>query len=352
MKLGEVPAIGILGAGAIGAWVGGRMAAAGSRVVMVGRGPMMEHARSHGLRVSDLDGSEVVLSPEQVGLTDDPADLNRCRIVLCAVKAGGTESAARQLAATGDASPVVVSLQNGIRPAEILAEHLGSARVVPGIVAFNVIRRDQASFHRATGGDILLQDHPASDDLARRLAAAGIEAQRHEDLRPHQWTKLIVNLANPVSALSGAPTRTLMLDPGYRSVVAALAREALAVLRVSGIHPARLRGVPVRLLPTVLDLPTGLVRLLLRGQLTIDPDARSSMWEDLRRGRTTEIEFLNGEIVRLADRHRVGAPWNRRIVELVGEATLRGRGSPELGPEELTRSAEGVAPAAPRHHRR
>jgi 2-dehydropantoate 2-reductase len=84
-----------------------------------------------------------------------------------------------------------------------------------------------------------------------------------------------------------------------------------------------------------LSLPTPLVKLVARAQLRVNPDARSSMWEDLRRGRATEIDYLNGEIVRLADRSGVDAPLNRRIVELVHDVEARGSGSPALGPDEL-----------------
>jgi 2-dehydropantoate 2-reductase len=145
----------------------------------------------------------------------------------------------------------------------------------------------------------------------------------------------MVNLNNAVSALSGAPTRTLLLTPGYRRVIAALIGEALSVLRQAGIRPAKLRGVPVGVMPFVLRLPTSLVRLVTRAQMRVDPEARSSMWEDLTRGRPTEVDFLNGEIVKLAEKVGGEAPLNRRVVELVHRAEKATAGSPELDPEAL-----------------
>ena len=85
----------------------------------------------------------------------------------------------------------------------------------------------------------------------------------------------------------------------------------------------------------VLKLPTPLVRLVLGAQLKLDPESRASMWVDLERGRPTEVDMLNGEIVRLAKAHGTDAPLNRRLVELVHEAERAGQGSPGLGPKAL-----------------
>ena len=149
------------------------------------------------------------------------------------------------------------------------------------------------------------------------------------------WAKLMLNLNNAVSALSGAPTVELLRAPGFRRLVAAVIEEALAVLKVAGIAPAALRGVPIGWMPTVLRLPTWLVRIVTRAQMKVDPEARSSMWEDLERGRLTEVEQLNGEIVALASRLGVDAPLNRRIVERIHAAEAAGAGSPRLDAEAL-----------------
>jgi len=89
------------------------------------------------------------------------------------------------------------------------------------------------------------------------------------------------------------------------------------------------------LMPHVLRLPTPLVRLVTRAQMQVDPQARSSMWEDLNRRRTTEVDFLNGEIVKLAERVGVTAPLNQRITELVHAAEHQNQGSPKLAADVL-----------------
>jgi 2-dehydropantoate 2-reductase len=113
--------------------------------------------------------------------------------------------------------------------------------------------------------------------------------------------------------------------------------EALRVMRRAGVRPASLMGLPLRLVPSVLRLPTPLLRVVARTQLKIDADARSSMWEDLSKGRPTEVDDLNGEVVRLAESAGMQAPLNQRIVDVVHYHERRGGGSPGLEPDALAK---------------
>ena len=118
------------------------------------------------------------------------------------------------------------------------------------------------------------------------------------------------------------------LTKGCVDVVTA---EALRVLRAAKLRPARLRGVPVGWLPFVMRLPTPIVRLLARAQLKVDPEARSSMYEDLRRGRPTEVDDLNGEILKLAFelqalRGLIGRERGARLREQAGRGGHDGEG--------------------------
>lgn len=322
-----------MGAGSIGCYVGGRILAANAaEVVLVGRQRLQAEVAAHGLTAVSLD-ARFPVAPERVRVATDVEALSECDIVLVAVKSAQTEDVARSLQAVLREDATVVSLQNGVRNAPTLRAHLGARPVVAAVVGFNVVSKGEGVFHNGMTGPMQLER--GGETTATVFRKAGLETEVHEDLAPHQWTKLLVNLNNAVSALSGAPTVMLLQTPGYRRIIAAVIEEALSVLRTAGIKPASLRGVPIGVMPTVLRLPTFLVRLVTRAQFKVDPEARSSMWEDLQRGRRTEVDFLNGEVAELAAKVSAKAPLNARIVELVRAAEADGGGSPELSPSAL-----------------
>jgi len=329
--------IGILGAGAIGRYVGGSLIASGADVVFYTRRP---DESVGGLAVAELGGHvRAELAADRVRSS---TSLAACDAVLCCVKSAATTEAARAVADTR-LGCVIVSLQNGVRNPERLRTAVPERRVLAGIVGFNVVRRDPL-VQRTTSGPIAIEasDDRVARELVRVLIEAGLDVDTPRDIARHQWTKLLVNLGNAVSALSDAPTRELMLSRGFRQVLAALIGEAVGVLRAAKLRPARLRGLPVGWMPRLLRLPTPVLRVVARTQLRVDPEARSSMWEDLTRGRPTEIDDLNGEIVRLAEQLGIDAPRNRRIVELVRDAERAAAGSPRLTAAalaaEITRS--------------
>ena len=149
-----------------------------------------------------------------------------------------------------------------------------------------------------------------------------------------------MNLNNAISALSGAPTRDLLFEPGYRRIVRAVLAESLAVMRAGKIETTRPRPAPGRRVPVHARPADAALKLAARAQLKVDPEARSSMWRDLERRRPTEVDELNGEIVRLAASAGVEAPINARLVALVHEAEPTSRGPPNLSAEQLSRALD------------
>ncbi len=330
--------VGVLGAGAVGCFVGGKLAAAkGAEVVFLGRARLQAEIRAFGLALTDLAGVEARVPASEIVFETSPQVLENCDVILCCVKSGHTAEVAESVRTLLSPRALVVSLQNGVSNAPALRERLPEQTVLAGIVAFNVVPQGEGRFEQTTKGGLLLQ--AAEQDQLQRLVVAceeaGIGISTHADIVRHQWSKLLVNLNNAVSALSDVPTQQMVLSERYRRVIAALMAEGLTVLKAAGVRPAALRGMPLSLLPRLLRLPTPVVRLVARAQLGANPEARSSMWEDLNRGRKTEVEFLNGEIVRLAEQCGVSAPLNQRMVALIHRAEAAGSGSPKLAAEAL-----------------
>ena len=313
----------VLGAGVIGCYVGGRLAAAGQAVTLVGRPRMTEAMAMQGLTVSDLDGYRAHVAPAQLRLANSLAagwsaapDTEPTVVLLC-VKGGATASAARELAACCPAGTVVVSLQNGVENVARINAEAPQLVALAGMVPYNVVMPGPTQVHRGTTGTLRLARHPVTEAMLPLLAAAGLPTALSDDMRAVQWGKLLLNLNNPINALSGLPLREQLLQRDYRRVLATLQAEALAALDAAGIVPAQVASAPPRVLPHILRLPNWLFTRLAARLLRIDASARSSMWDDLQQGRGTEIDDLSGAVVRLAARHGLTAPRNAAITELV-----------------------------------
>ena len=332
------PKIGILGAGSIGGYLGARLVGSGADAVLVGRERLGEEIRRAGLRATDFRGGDVRVEPSRVRYATDVAALADRDVVFVTLKSGATEGAARDLAAAIAPGTTVVSFQNGVRNAGVLAAALPDARVLAGMVPFNVVWKPEAHFHCGTSGALAVQeDGERSRRVVEALRGAGLEAASHADLAGVLWGKLVFNLNNPINALAGVPLRDELSDAGYRRIVAAAQREALAVLGRCGIRARRSGRMIPRVAPALLSLPDALFRRVAAAMLDVDPEARSSMWEDFERGRPTEIDYINGEIVALARGRGLAAPVNEAIVALVREVERAGGPSPRLAAPDLAR---------------
>jgi 2-dehydropantoate 2-reductase len=304
----------IMGAGSVGCYIGGCLQAAGVEVDFVGRPRVIEALRSHGLRVSDLDGADHRLAPHALRLHERvPAGLEPALVLLC-VKSPATADAAAELADQLPFNTLVVSMQNGLRNAEQAKVAAPGLRVLPGMVPYNIAELAPGHFHRGTTGHLAVREARSLVAWQPVFLAAGIPLDVHGDLKPIQWGKLLLNLNNPVNALSGLPLLAELLDAGHRRHFAALVNEALGVLETAGIQPARLTPMSWPLFVMVLRLPTPLFRRIAARMLRIDPKARSSMADDLALGRVTEIDALSGEVVRLAHALGMSAPLNEAVV--------------------------------------
>jgi 2-dehydropantoate 2-reductase len=330
--------VGILGAGSIGCYIGACLIRGGVDVVLVGRERLRDEVAAHGMRITDADGASFELQPGQVHIALTTEVLADCDLILVTVKSADTEDAA---AAIAQLPPLpgrcVLSFQNGVRNAELLRQGLRDITVLAGMVPWNVVWNADAHFHRGTSGELMIAaENPAAAAVATLLNGAQLRTLLRRDLLAVLWGKLLLNLNNPVNALSGLPLRQQLATRGYRRLLAALMREALSVMGHAGVHPAKAARLTPRLVPWVLDLPDAWFLRVASSMLKIDPQARSSMWEDLQRGRRTEIDYINGEVVRLAAESGIAAPLNQALVELVHRIEGGAGATVSMSPEDLS----------------
>ncbi|MGX4768793.1 2-dehydropantoate 2-reductase [Bradyrhizobium guangdongense] len=323
----------VAGAGAIGCFVGGQLAAAGRRVALLVRPRVKTEIERFGLRLTDFDGSEQKLDAGRLALSEDPAIFHSAGIVLVTVKSADTADIADQIARHAPQDAVIVSLQNGVGNVAVLNERLGGRRVLAGMVPFNVVAMGEGRFHRSSSGDI----HVGEDagNTAAALSVPGLTMRASRDITGVQWGKLIINLNNALSALSDMPLVAQLADRDWRRLFADQMAEGLAALKAAGITPVSATPIPMSWTPSLLRLPDVIFNVILRRTMKIDPEARSSMWQDLKQGRTTEIDYLQGAVIALAEQNRVAVPLMRRIVALVKEAETSGKEAPALSPQQI-----------------
>jgi 2-dehydropantoate 2-reductase len=325
--------IGVAGAGSIGCFVGGMVAAAGRRVALLARPRVIEEIEGNGLRLTSFEGLERSIASNRLTLSDDPSIFGEAGVVLVTVKSADTPDIADIIARHAPSDAVIVSLQNGVGNLSLLRQPLPGRRVLGGMVPFNVIALGEGRFHRATSGDIVVEQDDGG--TADKLSVPGLKMRPTRDIAGVQWGKLLVNLNNALNALADLPLRQQLAQRAWRTLFADQIAEGLAAIRAEGIRPISSTPVPVSWTPHLLRLPDALFNMVLGRTMKIDPEARSSMWDDLQRGRRTEIDYLQGVITAIADRRGLEVPLSRRIVALIKSAEAAGKGSPRLTPEQI-----------------
>ncbi len=322
----------IFGAGSIGCYVGGRLLSAGADVTMVGRTKMQSVFRTHPLKITDYEGFEGKHDLGSSGYVTSAEAAAEADLVLVTVKSAATRAAGETLAPLVRPGVPVVSLQNGISNAAQLQEAMPDANVIAGMVPFNVLQQSPGHFHQGTEGHLMAADNAALQTATQWFLKAGLPLELRPDIESVMWSKLLLNLNNPVNALSGVPLLEELSHRDYRLALAMAQKETLQLLKQAGIPTVKLTGLPTRLIPVLMSAPNWIFTRVAKQMLTIDPVARSSMWEDLQAGRPTEVDWINGEVVKLARSLGSQAPVNQKLVELMHQQEKDPR---PWGPESL-----------------
>jgi 2-dehydropantoate 2-reductase len=193
------------------------------------------------------------------------------------------------------------------------------------MVPFNVIRRDAGAYHRGSAGTLMVEQAPEAAPFVEAARAASLPLEQRTDMAAVQWAKLVLNLNNAINALSGQPLATELAQRDFRRCFAAAQREALGVLAAANTPIAKLTRIPPRWMPRLLTVPDPVFKRVARRVVAIDPHARSSMWDDLEAKRPTEVDYIQGEVVALAEKLGRDAPVNRALVSLIRAAEAGGR---------------------------
>ena len=289
----------ITGTGALASLFGARLAAAGVEVTMLGSWPEgLAALRAHGVRLVEADGAQRAWP---VRIAADPAECRGIPYALVLVKAWQTERAAQQLAACLPADGLALTLQNGWGNREALEQALGPDRVALGTTTLGATLLAPGVVRAGGQGPVTLGSHPRVQPLAELLRAAGFDVRLTGDVDGLAWGKLVINAAiNPLTALLRAPNGQLLERPEARALMGLAASEAAAAGLAQGLH-----------LP--FDDPVAAAEDVARRTAV----NHSSMYQDVQRGRPTEIDAICGAVVQAGQRVGVATSVNRTLWLLV-----------------------------------
>lgn len=297
----------VMGAGAVGSFYGAMLARAGHAVTLIGRPVHVQAILRDGLAL------EMAGAVQHIALhaSDDPAALRGADLVLCCVKSGDTEAAARQMAPLLGAGTLVLSLQNGVDNAAMLARLLPCS-VIPAVVYVAVALGGPGRVQHFGRGDLAIgampggtqssvPEWPTLQTLVDFFAAAQVPVRIVPDVAVELWAKLLVNCAyNAVSALAQMPYAKLAAQHGIRALQQDIVHEVIAVAAAAGV---------------TLPLETSL-QAVARIAAAM-PQQLSSTAQDMARRKPSEIDHLNGYIARRGRELGVPTPVNRTLHALV-----------------------------------
>jgi 2-dehydropantoate 2-reductase len=287
--------IAVMGAGAVGCYYGGMLARAGHEVVLIGRPQHVEAIEHQGLRLETRSFDERI----RVAASTQASAVRGAALVLFCVKSTDTESAAAAIKPHLAPDALVLSLQNGVENADHLRALLPQA-VAAAVVYIGTEMAGPGHVLHHGRGELVIEPSKASDAVARALIAAGVPTEISDNVRGALWAKLILNCAyNALSAITQLPYGQLVKGAGITAVMRDIVDECVAVAQADGVT-----------LPGDVDAAVRKIAETVPGQY-------SSTAQDLARGKRSEMDHLNGLILRRGAALGIATPANRLLHALV-----------------------------------
>jgi len=293
----------VVGSGGVGGYFGGRLAAKGVDVTFIARGAHLAALRATGLRIDSPDGNVIL---PRVSATDDTASVGPADVVLFAVKLYDVASALDTLPPLLGPHTVVVPLQNGVAAVDMLINAVGRDHAAGGTCYVSAVISEPGVIRHTAMGRLIFGSlqGPAPQPLRDLLAAcegAGFEAVLSDRIDVEIWTKFTrLSAFSGLTTVTRCPLGVIVNDPDLSQLLAAALTESFAVATASGI-----------------PLDPSVIPAIVASYHAMPPGTKSSMLEDLERGRRLELPFLSGAIARLGKTLGVPTPTHQFIATVL-----------------------------------
>jgi 2-dehydropantoate 2-reductase len=316
----------VFGAGAIGTYIGGSMALAGEDVVFLERPEVADALLKTGLKLGLPDGEKAVEKPVLVTSLEEAFKTGRFDLAVLAIKGFDTAGLLETMRPMLDSIPPVLCFQNGVENEPAIAAVLGEGRVICGTVTTAIGRRGLGDIKverfRGTGLDL---NNPVSASVLAACNRAGLGMLGFENGVAMKWSKMLTNLmGNATSAILNWKPADVYAHPGIFKLERRQLREVLAVMDANHIPVVDLPGTPVKLLAFALRyMPGFIVRPLLVKAVGGGRGAKMPSFHiDLYQGRgQSEVDWLNGAVVRAAEKAGLKAPANYLLNDTLSRLT-------------------------------
>jgi len=303
--------IAVVGSGGVGGYFGGRLAAGGSDVTFIARGAHLEALRTSGLRIESPKGD---LHLPHVNATADPSSVAPVDVVLFAAKLYDAESAAASLAPLIGPDTVVVPLQNGVDASATVAKAVAREHVAGGVAYVSAVISEPGVIRHTTldrlgFGELDGRRSPRLERLFDACRDGGFQATFSDHIEVEIWGKFVrLSVLSGMTAVTRSPVGPLRDDPDLFAMMQAATLEAMAVARKKGVA-----------------LPVGAFDETMKTLQGLPPQTKSSMLEDLERGKRLELPWLSGAVVRIGEEVGVDTPIHR-FISTVLKPHVNGRG--------------------------
>jgi len=319
--------IAVIGAGAIGSTIGSLLSKAGEDVTLVGRKAHVDAINRNGL-ILDAPDERAVIRVKAAENLDFKPDL-----ALLTAKTQDVESSVRE-AKSFLSSALIVTTQNGVQSDDIVAGILGKESIISGAVLYNCefLEPGRVSYSKLLDKTALLIGEPFATKGNRlqsllALFNRALPTDISEDIRGAHWTKLLWNLITAVPAVTGLSYQEGGQHSQIRELNIKLLKEGLELVKIAGIKTTPVPGFPLSVLETMAKMPLAAASSMMKNiseSLGKTP-ALGSMLQSIKRGRSTEVDYMNSEIVNLGKAKGIPTPVNSLIVELVHEVETSGK---------------------------
>ena len=307
----------VVGLGAVGSILGGLLARTGDNITLIGRKNQVDAIKKNGITI---DGVHII---ENIHVTEKFSSLTDVDVMFVCVKSHDTYELALKIKKYLKKSALIVSMQNGVRNARQL-EGITGVKTMSSAVLFNAVCKKAGDVSLTMKGGLLLEYNKEKYTTILKihnvLKKAGFNVEIIDDIHAALWSKLVLNLQIAVTALTGQSIKESIKDRISRKIIISTMNEGLRVVKKSEIRLSALSKVDPRKMIWILRTGGFLSTVLSNYILGLKENARNSMWQSLSRGKPTEIDYINGEIVNLAKQNNLKAPINIKLVELIKEA--------------------------------